>query len=85
MRRGLTANMVALPSSRRLGKSECFTRFSQVLMGKKKKKKRKKKENQNRENSQVTELGCVISLHNHAKNANVDIYQCGEEDLILSE
>lgn len=84
MRRGLTANMVALPSSRRLGKSECFTRFSQVLVGKKK-KKMKKKENQNRENSQVTESGCVISLHNHAKNANVDIYQCGEEDLILSE
>lgn len=81
MRRGLTANMVALPSRRRLGKSECFTCFSQVLVGKKKeKKKRKKIENQNRENCQVTESGCVISLHNHAKNANVDIYQCSEED-----
>lgn len=42
-------------------------------------------ENQNRENSQVTESGCIISRHSPAKNANVDIYQRGEEDLILSE
>lgn len=78
--------MVALPSTRRLGKSEHFMRFSQMLAGKKKKKKKKKpmlEENQNRENSQVTESGCVISRH--AKKANVDIYQCGEKDLILSE
>lgn len=76
--------MVALPSTRRLGKSECFMRFSQMLAGKKKKKKKPMlEENQNRENSQVTESGCVISRH--AKKANVDIYQCGEKDLILSE
>lgn len=75
--------MVALRSTRRLGKSE---RFTETLAGKKKtKKKETLEENQNKDNSQVTESGCVIGQNSHAKNAIVDIYQCGEEVFILSE